>query len=79
MADAVIRRVEELKRTVLPAGVEVTVTRNYGETAHAKVNDLLSSLFFAIITVVALLAFTLGWREALVVALAVPMSRNNFV
>jgi len=74
VADAVIRRVEELKRTVLPAGVEVTVTRNYGETAHAKVNDLLSSLFFAIITVVALLAFTLGWREALVVALAVPMS-----
>ena len=74
VADAVIDRVNKLKRQVLPEGVEVTVTRNYGETAQAKVNELLSSLVFAIITVVALLAFTLGWREALVVALAVPMS-----
>jgi len=74
VADAVVERVEELKRTVLPEGVAVTVTRNYGETAQAKVNELLSSLLFAIITVVALLAFALGWREALVVALAVPMS-----
>jgi len=74
VADAVIDRVEQLRREVLPDGVEVTVTRNYGETAHAKVNELISSLIFAIITVIALLAFTLGWREALVVALAVPMS-----
>ena len=74
VADAVIDRVNQLGRQVLPEGVEVTVTRNYGETAQAKVNELLSSLVFAIITVVALLAFTLGWREALVVALAVPMS-----
>ncbi|WP_319541520.1 efflux RND transporter permease subunit [uncultured Pseudodesulfovibrio sp.] len=74
VADAVIAKVRELERTILPEGVTVTVTRNYGETAQGKVNELLSSLFFAIITVVALLAFALGWREALVVALAVPMS-----
>ncbi len=74
VADAVVRRVKELERDVLPKGVTVTVTRNYGDTAQAKVNELLSSLLFAIITVVALLAFVLGWREALVVALAVPMS-----
>ena len=74
VADAVIGKVRELERTVLPQGVTATVTRNYGETAQAKVNELLSSLLFAIITVVALLAFVLGWREALVVALAVPMS-----
>ncbi|WP_207263343.1 efflux RND transporter permease subunit [Desulfovibrio sp. Huiquan2017] len=74
VADAVIKRAHELERDVLPEGVTPTVTRDYGQTAHAKVNDLLSSLLFAIITVIALLAFTLGWREALVVALAVPMS-----
>ena len=74
VADAVIAKLRELEREVLPQGVTATVTRNNGETAHAKVNELLSSLLFAIITVIALLAFTLGWREALVVALAVPMS-----
>jgi multidrug efflux pump subunit AcrB len=74
VADAVIKRAHELERDVLPEGVTLTVTRDYGQTAHAKVNDLLSSLLFAIITVIALLAFTLGWREALVVAMAVPMS-----
>lgn len=74
VADAIVQRMDDLKRTVLPEGVTVTVTRNYGETAQGKVNELLSSLLFAIITVVALLAFALGWREALVVALAVPMS-----
>jgi len=74
VADAVVERVKKLEREVLPEGVTVTVTRNYGETAQGKVNELLSSLLFAIITVVALLAFALGWREALVVALAVPMS-----
>lgn len=74
VADAVLERMQELEREVLPDGVTATVTRNYGETAQGKVNELLSSLFFAIVTVVALLAFALGWREALVVALAVPMS-----
>ena len=74
VADNIIDRMAELEREVLPDGVTVTVTRNYGETAQGKVNELLSSLLFAIITVVALLAFALGWREALVVALAVPMS-----
>jgi len=74
VADNVIERVRELEQDILPQGVTVTVTRNYGETAQGKVNELLSSLLFAVITVVALLAFVLGWREALVVALAVPMS-----
>jgi multidrug efflux pump subunit AcrB len=74
VAEAIVARVEALKREVLPQGVAVTVTRDYGATAQAKVNELLSSLVFAIITVVALLVFTMGWREALVVALAVPVS-----
>ncbi len=67
-------KLEELKRDVIPPDVSVITTRDYGQTAQTKVDDLLASLFFAILTVVALLAFTLGWREALVVALAVPIS-----
>jgi len=74
VADEILSKMDELKKTVIPDGVEVMVTRNYGQTAQHKVNDLLGSLVFAILTVVGLLAFTLGWREALVVALAVPMS-----
>jgi multidrug efflux pump subunit AcrB len=74
VADAVLAEARRLQKRILPDGVELTVTRNYGQTAQDKVNNLLSSLGFAILTVVALLAFTLGWREALIVALAVPVS-----
>ena len=74
VADTILERVDELSDTVLPEGVDVEVTRDYGATAQEKVSNLLSSLFFAILTVVGLLAFTLGKREALVVAVAVPVS-----
>lgn len=74
VANAVLQRMDELEKNILPHDIHVEVTRNYGETAQTKVNDLLSSLFFAILTVVILLAMTLGWREALVVAVAVPVS-----
>ncbi|MBF0451476.1 MAG: efflux RND transporter permease subunit [Candidatus Magnetomorum sp.] len=74
VAQDILNKLETLKQTIIPSDVHVEVTRNYGETAQFKVNELLSSLAFAIVTVVALLAFTLGWREALVVALAVPIS-----
>ncbi len=74
IANEIIRRADEIRDSVVPDGVEIEVTRNYGETANQKVNDLLISLGFAIITVIALLAYTLGWREGLVVALAVPIT-----
>ncbi|ACV67507.1 efflux RND transporter permease subunit [Desulfohalobium retbaense] len=74
VARNVLDRLEELKDSVIPDGVHVEVTRNYGQTAQTKVNNLLSSLGFAVLTVVVLLAFTLGRREALIVALAVPIS-----
>jgi multidrug efflux pump subunit AcrB len=74
VAQDILDRLDTIKNSVLPDGVYVEVTRNYGQTAQAKVNDLLTSLLFAIATVVALLAVTLGWREALVVAIAVPVS-----
>jgi multidrug efflux pump subunit AcrB len=74
VANEILEAVDKLKKSVIPDGVEVAITRNYGQTAQDKVNDLLGSMVFAILTVVGLLAFTLGWREALVVALAVPLS-----
>ncbi len=74
VANAVLEKIKELKREIIPSDIDVRVTRNYGVSADEKVNDLLSSLAFAMITVVGLLIFTLGWREGLVVALAVPIS-----
>ncbi|MCP4109311.1 MAG: efflux RND transporter permease subunit [Desulfobacteraceae bacterium] len=74
VAQDILAKLEELKKDVIPDDVRAEVTRNYGQTAQQKVNELLSSLTFAIITVVLILAFTLGWREAIIVALAVPIS-----
>jgi len=70
----VLSLLEVMKNNIIPEDVEVEVTRNYGYNAQEKVNDLLTSLGFAVFTVVVLLAFTLGWREAMVVAVAVPVS-----
>ncbi len=74
LAKEIIRAAEGLGKELLPGDVRMLVTRNYGETADAKVNDLLSSLAFAMVTVVGLIAFTMGWREGLIVGLAVPVS-----
>jgi len=74
VSENILVKLEELKKSTIPDGVNVEVIRNYGKTAGQKVNGLLSSLAFAVISVIILLAVTLGWREALVVALAVPVS-----
>jgi len=74
VAANILGELETLKREIIPDDVRVEITRNTGHTAQQKVNELLTSLAFAIVTVVILLAFSLGWREALVVALAVPIS-----
>ncbi|MCA1905143.1 MAG: efflux RND transporter permease subunit [Desulfarculus sp.] len=74
VAEAALARLEELRAEVIPDGVELRVTRNYGQTAQHKSDELIHELFFAVLTVVVLLALTLGWREALVVALSVPLS-----
>lgn len=74
VAEDILARVESVKREVLPDGVEVEVTRNYGLTAQTKVTDLINSLLFALLTVAVLLVFTMGWREALIVSISVPVS-----
>lgn len=74
VAAAIRARMDALKKGILPAGVQVRLTRDNGATADQKVDELLSSLLFAMVSVVGLLMFTLGWREGLIVALAVPVS-----
>lgn len=74
VAERVHTAVAELKQNLLPPEIHVEVLRDYGATANAKVDNLTSSLGFAIITVVIFIAVFLGWRPALVVGLAVPIS-----
>ena len=74
VADAILDKMKELENNVIPSEVDIHVTRNYGDTADEKVNDLLSSLFLAMVTVIGLLLVTLGVREGLIVALSVPVS-----
>ncbi|HEY3433148.1 MAG TPA: efflux RND transporter permease subunit [Rhodocyclaceae bacterium] len=74
VADAVISRAEGLKGTVIPEGVEFTVTRNYGETATDKAQKLIGKLVFATAFVVLLVLFALGKREALIVGTAVTLT-----
>ncbi len=71
VADKLLQRVEELKGSVIPADVQVTTTRNYGETANDKAMKLIKKLFFATFAVVALVWFALGRREAVIVGIAV--------
>lgn len=71
VANAVIARVESLKNTVIPEQVQVSVTRNYGQTADDKAKKLIQKLLFATLSVVALVYLALGRREAAIVGSAV--------
>ena len=61
-----------LKATLIPAGVEVSVTRNYGESANEKANELIFHLALATVSIVVLIGFAIGWREAGVTAIVIP-------
>jgi len=74
LADAVLAKVGALRGRLIPASVEATVTRNYGETAAEKSNELIEHLLIATLSVVALILLAMGWRSALVVAVAVPVT-----
>ncbi len=71
IANAVIQRFDQLKGTFIPEGVQATITRNYGATADAKAKKLISKLVFATLSVIVLVLFAIGWREALIVGAAV--------
>ncbi len=74
VADAVIKRIDELRGTVIPDDVQIALTRNYGDTARDKANQLIQKLIFATLSVVALVWATLGRREALIVGIAVVLT-----
>ncbi len=73
VSEEVHARMAELRDQLLPPEIHVEVLRDYGETANEKVNDLSSELAFAILTVVLFIGVFLGFREAVVVGLAVPI------
>jgi len=74
IAEDVLRKVDSLRGNMLPRDLNITVTRNYGETAKDKSNELLEHLFIATISVTLLIALALGWRESGVVLLAIPVT-----
>jgi len=72
VAEDILKRLEVVKERIIPAGVEVAVTRNYGETANEKANELLFHLALATVSIVILITMAIGWREGVVVAIIIP-------
>ncbi len=74
VAERVLKEARIFAKEVLPEGVYLRPTRDYGRTADEKVNELIEALLVAIAIVLALLAYSLGWREGIIIALAVPVT-----
>lgn len=74
ISEQILNRVEKLQQNIIPDEVKVEVTRNYGETASDKVNELLFHLLVAIVAVTVLVMLAMGWRGGLVVFLSVPLT-----
>lgn len=72
IAEAITERLEAVRGGIVPEDLTLTITRNYGESANEKANELLFHLGLATISIVVLVAVAIGWREAAVVALVIP-------
>ena len=72
VADDVLKRLEIVKGRIVPEGLQVSVTRNYGATATEKANELLFHLGLATISIVVLITIAIGWREGFVVLIVIP-------
>ncbi|MCF3652505.1 efflux RND transporter permease subunit [Synoicihabitans lomoniglobus] len=72
VVEDILTKIDTLRGTLLPADVELTVTRDYGHTAAEKSNELLLHMGIAVFGVAVLILFFLGWRESTVVLLAIP-------
>jgi multidrug efflux pump subunit AcrB len=72
VADALRRHIATLEGRLIPADVTATVTRDYGETANEKANELLFHLGLATVSIVVLIALAIGWREAVVTLVVIP-------
>ncbi|MFD2180663.1 efflux RND transporter permease subunit [Rhodoplanes azumiensis] len=69
-----LKRLDGAKARLIPEDVTVTVTRDYGETASAKADELFFHLGLATVSIVVLIALAIGWREALVTAVVIPIT-----
>jgi multidrug efflux pump subunit AcrB len=74
VAEEILHQVEAMEGSVIPDSVAIEVTRDYGETANEKANELLFHLGLATVSIVALVFVAIGWREALVVAIVIPVT-----
>ena len=74
VSEDVLQRLEPLRGTVIPSDVAMTITRNYGDTAKEKSNELLWHMLIAVVSVSLLIAITLGFRESLIVFTAIPVT-----
>ena len=74
VVDDVLAQVRPLEGRMIPSGVAVTVTRNYGKTAEERSNELLFHMLLATVSVMLLVGFALGWRESAVVGVAIPVT-----
>ncbi|MBI5544256.1 MAG: efflux RND transporter permease subunit, partial [Deltaproteobacteria bacterium] len=74
LAKVVEQKVATLRGGLLPASVGLTVTRNYGETAGAKAQELIEHLLIATLSVITLILLAMGWRAAVVVGITVPVT-----
>ncbi|MEX5727394.1 multidrug efflux pump subunit AcrB [Rhodovulum iodosum] len=74
VAEKILHQVHEMEGRLIPDSVEVEITRDYGETANEKANELLFHLGLATVSIVALVLFAIGWREAIVVAIVIPVT-----
>jgi multidrug efflux pump subunit AcrB len=72
VADRLLERLKAVQGRLVPSDVSVTVTRNYGETATEKANELLFHLALATVSIVALITLAVGWREGIVVLVIIP-------
>ena len=71
---AVRERLAQLQGHLIPEGIDALVTRDYGETAKEKADELLFHLALATVTIVALIGLMIGWREGVVVLVVIPVT-----
>ncbi len=72
IAEEIVQALSRFQGSLIPADVMASVTRNYGETAREKADELLFHLGLATLSIVALVWLAIGWREAIVVAVVIP-------
>jgi len=72
VADDIIHRLDSVKGRIVPADIDIEVSRNYGETATEKADELLFHLGLATISIVLLITLAIGWREGFVVLIIIP-------